>query len=200
MLTNRLKLSDDKTEFLKFLPQPHPTSFIPESLLIGSDHITTSTKAKNLEVLLDPSLTLSSHITLTCKSANYQLYCLSRIKRYLSPGALKTAIHALISSKLDYCNSLLVGLPKSDIQKYQHIMNSAVCMISGYSKYDHIFPVLADLHWLPIEYWVNFKLLCLTYKALHGLAPAYIADLLKLYSPTSSFQEVWGMHISLHSI
>ena len=139
MLTNRLKLNDDKTEFLKFVPQPHPNSITPNSLLIGSEHITTSTKAKNLGVLFDPSLTLSTH----------QLYCLSRIKRYLPPAALKMAVHALISSKLNWCNSLLVGLPKSNIQKYQHIMNSAASMISGCSKFDHITPVLVDLHCCP---------------------------------------------------
>ena len=150
MLTNRLKLNDDKTEFLKFLPQPHPTSITHDSLLIGSDHINMFAKAKNLGLFFDPSLNLSSHITLTCKSANFQLYCLSRIKRYLYPDALNSAVHALISSELDYCNSLLVGLPKSDIQKYQHIMNSAARMISGCSKYDHITPVLVDPHWLPI--------------------------------------------------
>ncbi len=114
------------------------------------------------------------------------MYCLSRIQQYLSSDALETTVHTLISSKLDYWNSLLDGLPKSNILKYHHNMNSMACMISGCSKFDHVNPVLVDLHWLPIEYWVNFKLLFLTYQTLYGLAPAYITDLLKSYSPMSS--------------
>ncbi len=125
MLTNRFKLNNDKTEFLKFLPQSNTNSDTPDSLQIGSDHIALSSKGKNLWVLFDPSLTLTLHITTTCKFANYQLYCLGRIKHYLSSDALKAAVHELISSKLDYCNSLLVGLPKTELSKFQHIMNCA---------------------------------------------------------------------------
>ena len=129
-----------------------------------------------------------SHITATCKSANYQLYCLNRIKHYLSPDTLKTAVHALIYSKLDYCNSLLVGLPIPELSKFQHVLNSAACMITGTRKFHHIKPVLIDLHWLPVDHCVKFKLLCLTHKALHGLAPRYISNLLQLYSPPRSLR------------
>ena len=62
-------------------------------------------------------------------------------------------------------------------------MNSAARLISGTRKRDHITPVLIDLHWLPVEHRINFKLMCLTYKALHGSAPAYLSDLLKNYCP-----------------
>ncbi len=179
-----------------WVPAPHNTSttdsniysVTPDSLHIGSDLIAVLTKAKNLGVLFDPSLNLSSHITATCKSANYQLYCISRIKRYLSPDTLKVAVHALISSKLDYCNSLLIGLPKNELFKLQHIMNSAACVTTGSKKFSHITPVLVDLHWLPVDYLVQFKLLCLTYKALHGLVPAYLSDLLQQYSPLRSLR------------
>ena len=167
MLKNRLKLNDDRTEFWKFLPSSNTQSVIPDSLHIGSDLIDLLTKAENLGVLLDQSLNLSSHITATCKSANYQLYIISRNKHNLSPDAFKTAVHALISGKLDYCNILLIGLPNNELFKLQQIM-----------KFSHITPVLVDLHWLPVDYRVKFNLLCLTYKALHGLAPAYLTDLL----------------------
>ena len=120
---------------------------------------------------------MASHITATGRAANYQLHCLSRIKRYLTPDALKVAGHALISSKLDYCNSLLPGLPKYEIQRYQHIMNSAARLISGTGESDHITPVLINLHWLPVKHRINFKLMCLTYKALNGSTPTYLTDL-----------------------
>ncbi len=124
-----------------------------------------------------------AHITATCKAANFNLYCLSRIKKYLSPQALKTAVHVLISSRIDYCNSLLVGLPATQTNRLQHILNSAACLISGTKKCDHISPVLSDLHWLPVNRRILFKLLCLTFKALNGLAPQYLADQLQSYTP-----------------
>ena len=112
----------------------------------------------------------------------WKFYSIKHIKRYLSKDALKTAVHALISSKLNYGSSLLVGLPKAEIMKFQHIMNSAAHLISGTKKTEYITPVLIDLHWLPVKQRIQFRLLCLTYKALHGLAPEYISDLLKTYS------------------
>ena len=169
MLVNRLKLNNDKMEFLKFLPQFQTEPITSDSLQIGNELIGTSTKATNLGVIIDPNPGLSSHITVTCRAATYQLYCLSRIKCYLSSDALKMAVHILISSKLDNCNSLFSGLPKHDIQKSQHIMNSAARLISSTWKHDHITPVLISLHWLPVRDRI-------TYKALHGFTPPYLTD------------------------
>ncbi len=190
MLRNRLKINDDTTEFLKFLPLSNTHEVTPNSLLNGSDSIALSTKAKNLGVLFDQTLNLSSHITATCKSANFQLYSIRRIKCYLSLNPLKTAVHALISSKLDQCNNLLIGLPKNELFKLEHIMNIAARMITGTKKFIHIAPMLVDLHWLPVDYCVKFNLLCLTYKALHSLAPAYLTNILQQYSPIRSLCSV----------
>ncbi len=96
MLVNKLKLNDDMTEFLKFLPQSQHEHITPSFIQIGAESIVTSTKAKNLGVIIDPSLNLASHMTATGRAANYQPHCLSRIKRYLSSDALKAAVHALI--------------------------------------------------------------------------------------------------------
>ncbi len=120
------------------------------------------------------------------KAANFQLYRLSRIQHYLSPEALWIAVHSLISSKLDYCNSVLMGLPRAQISKYQHIMNCAARIISGIGKYDHVTPILKSLHWLPSEARVHYKILCLTYKALNDLAPEYLCDAITQYQPAHS--------------
>lgn len=61
-------------------------------------------------------------------------------------------------------------------------------LIAGIRKFDHVSPVLKDLHWLPVEERVTYKVLLLTFKALHGLAPSYLADLLKYYVPTRSLR------------
>ena len=99
MLSNKLKLNGDKTKFLQFHPGLAVTNSNQKTTInIGPDHVEPSQKAKNLGVIFDPALSMSTHITATCKAENINLYILSRIKKYLSPQALKTAVPALISS------------------------------------------------------------------------------------------------------
>ncbi len=153
MLHNILKLNGDKTEFLYFLPNYLKHTDIPSpSVTIGSDSISTSSTAKNLGVLLDDNLSLEHYITSMVKAANFQLYRLSHIKQYLTPEACCMAVHSLVSSRVDYCNSLLVGLPKTQTNKLQHIINCAVHLVSVVGKFGHITPILESLHWLPVEY------------------------------------------------
>ncbi len=165
MLKNKLKLNDGKTEFMLLNAHPDKTHDANSTINIGNDTICTSADAKNLGVLIDSDLTLSPYITSICKAANFHLYRLSRIRKYLSPEALKTAVHSLVSSKIDYCNSLLVGLPKAHIKRLQHVMNCAARLVSRAGKHDHITPVMKGLHWLPVEQCLKFKILCMTYKA-----------------------------------
>ena len=102
-----------------------------------------------------------------CKSAFFRI--IFRIRKYLSRTATKRLIHAFVTSKLDSYNSLLYGLPKYCIQKLQSVLNAAARLLTYTSKYDHITPVLAELHWLPVEKRIIFKILLLTYKSLDKL-------------------------------
>ena len=118
------------------------------------------------------------NILVVCKSGYYHLRNIARIKKCLNYDALQTIIHAFISSRLDYCNSLLAGIPNCVLEKLQYLQNSAARLLSGTRKHDHITPVLKSLHWLPVRYRIDFKILLLTFKALNGQAPKYISDLL----------------------
>ena len=119
------------------------------------------------------------------KAANFQLYCLSRIKQCPTPEALRMAVYLLVSSRVDL---LLDGLPKTQVNKLQHVINCAARMVLGVGRFKHVTPILESLHWLPVEYWIKFKVLCLAYKLLHGLAPAYLADLITPYVPKQSLR------------
>ncbi len=91
---------------------------------------------------------------------------------------MEAIIHAFISCKLDYCNSLLAGIPDCVMNKVQYLQDSATRLLTSKKKSEHITPVLRELHWLPVRCHVDFKILLLTYKALHGKAPPYISDML----------------------
>ena len=85
-------------------------------------------------------------------------------------------LHAFVSRRLDYCNSLLCRVSDSLLAKLQTVQNAAARVITGTRKFDHITPVLHDLHWLPMRHWITVKLAMMVYKCLHSLAPSYLAD------------------------
>ena len=80
-------------------------------------------------------------------------------------------------------NALLYGIPKYLVDKLQKIQNNSARIITKSKRRDHITPILSALHWLPIEQRIKFKILLTTFKALHGLSPGYIRDLITPYHP-----------------
>ena len=133
-------------------------------------------------------MSLAPHITNICKASNYHLYRISCIRKYLTPNAMQTIIHSLILSQIDYCNSILHGLPEYQLNQLQMCQNSAARLTSRTGKFDSITPVLAKLHWMPILECIMYEILTITYKALNGLAPPYISDLLTPYTPSRSLR------------
>ena len=110
-------------------------------------------------------------LTAICKSAFYHLHKNTLIRKYLTVDAAQFLVHAQVTSKRDYCNSLLYGLPKYLIKQLQCIQNAAARVVTVSPKFCHITPVPKNLHWLPIDLRIEVKVLTITYKALHGLAP-----------------------------
>ena len=91
-----------------------------------------------------------------CKTAFYHLHNIRRIKKYLSRDSLLHLVHAFITSRLDYCNALLYGLPKEQIVKLQRVQNAAARVIMDVGKYSHITPILCELHSLPVQARIQF--------------------------------------------
>ena len=94
----------------------------------------------------------------------------------MSPEATNTLIHGYVTSWVDYCNSLLFGLPKDLLRKLQCVINTAARLVTFTKKFESITPVLKELHWLPIQQRVKFKMLLLVFKSLNGLAPIYLRE------------------------
>ena len=80
-----------------------------------------------------------------------QLKKIADIRRYLEKQAAEKLIHAFVASRLDYCNSLLAGIPETSLAKLQRVQNIAARILTGTRKYDHMTPVLYKLHWLPVK-------------------------------------------------
>ena len=94
---------------------------------------------------------------------------------------VEVLVHAFINSKLDFCNSLLHGLPKYEINKLQSVQNAAARVIACLSKFDHISDTLKELHWLPVEQRIIFKTNLICFKILINLAPGYLVDLIPVF-------------------
>ena len=97
---------------------------------------------------------------------------------FLNTDTTKSAIVSLVTSRRDYCNGLLCGITDELLCRLQKVQNNAARVVSGSKKYDHITPVLKDLHWLPIRKRIEFKILLLTCKCMQGCAPLYLRELL----------------------
>lgn len=179
MSTHMLKLNDDKTEFL-FISSSYFQNHFPDlSFLIGDATIRKSVTARNLGVMFDSTLSMSKQVTSICKSAYYHIRNIGSIRKYLTHECASILIHAFITSRIDYCNSLLAGISDYNLQRIQRVQNTAARILSLTRKFDHITPVLKQLHWLPVRLRIHFKILLLTYRVIHGTAPVYLCDLLK---------------------
>ncbi len=101
----------------------------------------------------------------------------------LSMSNAEMLIHAFMTSRLDYCNAALGSCSARLINTLQMVQNAAARVLTRTRKYNHFSPVMSTLHWLPIKHRIDFKILLITYKALNGLAPQYLSELLSHYSP-----------------
>ena len=128
---------------------------------VGSYDVSPGSVVRNLGSWFDSKLTMSTHISKVCASSFYHLHNIKRIRKYLSVEATQTLVHALITSRVDYCNSLLFGLPDCQLNKLQRVLNVSARLIYKLPRFCHITPILCDLHWLPIRYRINFKIILL---------------------------------------
>ena len=133
-------------------------------------------------------MSMAKNVSRVCQMAYCQLRSIARIRRSITTTACRTIVHALVMSRLDYCNAVLYGLPDAQLQKLQLVQNAAARLVTGTHRREHITPVLFALHWLPIRQRIQFKLLLLVYRCIHHLAPAYLMDLVVPYVPARSLR------------
>jgi hypothetical protein len=89
---------------------------------------------------------------------------------------------------MDYGNALMYGVNASFVSKLPRVQNTAARLVTRKKKYEHITPTLVALHWLPFKFRCQYKLLLYAFKALHGLAPSYLGELIHFYKPAPSLR------------
>jgi hypothetical protein len=174
---NMLNLNKDKFEFIVFHPPHQCLNPLDFAINIGKNSFTPSSCVKNLGVYQDECLTMEKHVSLVTRNCYHQIRSIGRIRDYISTDACRALVQSTVTSRLDYCNVLLHNLPQSLLRRLQLVQNTCARLITRTRRRDSISPVLKDLHWLPIEYRAVYKMLLYVYKALHGLAPQYISEL-----------------------
>ena len=169
LLNNSLLINDAKTEFQVIGTRQQLSKVHLDSLTIASSRIPPSQEVRNLSAWFDDTLSMSTHVTKIAASCFYSLYNIRRIRKYLSRQSCETLVNALVTSRLDYCNSLLYGLPSTLLSRLQRVQNSAARLINKVPRFSPSSPLLFNLHLLPVKHRTIFKILLITYKAIHFL-------------------------------
>ena len=182
MFENKLKLNPDKTEFLLIGNKCHRVKVahkFPIQLL--GNYISSTPTARNLGVIFDEDFNLVKHIYSIIKACNYHIREFRRIRKHLSMEVAITVANAMVGSRLDYCNSLLYGVPKKYINKLQLLQNTLARVVTcSPKKFTSCSKLLDQLHWLPIRSRINFKISVLVYKSILYNNPPSLARHLRI--------------------
>ena len=185
-----LKLNDSKTEII-LIGNPNIVEKCKSqisNIQLNDSIITFSSFLKNLGIILDENLSFDKHIKTVSNNSMFRLRNLRHIRPHFDTSSFKIIIHSTITSRLDYCNSLYFGLPSSSLRNLQLVQNFSARLILNRNKYCHITPLLHELHWLPINSRIKYKLLLFIFKSLNDLAPPYLSNLLHHYEPPRSLR------------
>ncbi|KAK7092477.1 hypothetical protein V1264_008215 [Littorina saxatilis] len=187
MEENKLKLNDDKTEAMRF-SYSTPThaksiSELPQAISLNNIDIKFSDTSRDLGVFFDKDLSMKQHVVQTCKAARMEIRRIGSIRQYLTEDATKRLVCSGILSRLDNCNSLLAECPKSVTKPLQLVQNAAARLVFRTHMKQSVTPLLKQLHWLPVEQRIKYKICCIFYQIAAGTAPQYLSDLVQKNNP-----------------
>ncbi len=172
---NRLSLNCEKTK-LMWCQCPRKRPVISSPILFNKQYFLPVNSVTYLGVTLDSHLSFSVNVTRTSISCFSMLRRIRAIKGSLTPPLLVSVITSLVLSRLDFCISLHIGLPKSTLWRLQRVLHASARLVYGSSRFEHITPLLRDLGWLSITQRIDFRIGTLAYLCDNGLAPSYLCD------------------------
>ena len=151
-------LNPEKKQFIIFgshVQLKKLDSHLPVSIFSKLLH--PSAVVKNLGVWFNANFPFADHVRNICKTCFIQMRDLRRVKQYLMDDAAVLAANALVSSRLDYCNSLFRSLSSFHMHKLQCIQITLGRIVTSCKRYSRASPILKKLHWLSVEFWCIFK-------------------------------------------
>jgi hypothetical protein len=184
MSRNRLKMNPDKTEFILFGGPQQMSKCSTQGVKVCDTVVDKSPVIKFVGAYLDSSLNMKKHIQEVTRTCNATLRNVIKIRKFLTHKALTQLVMGLVVSRLDYANSLFAGLPASTIKPLKDTHHFAAKVITYRRKGESNTAALRELHWLPIEARVKFKVLTFVYKCLKGLSPKYLSSLIQVKNAT----------------
>jgi hypothetical protein len=179
---NHLKGNDEKTVFLIIAPHRRLAKLEPlPKIQIGSTSVSESTHVRNLGAQFDSKMSMYQNVSRECTIKSVD----SKVRRYLDRLSCARVINALVTSRLDFQNGLLLGLPDCEVHRLQKAQNAAARLLTQTKRRDHITPILEELHWLPVSSRIQYKVLLIAHKILyHEDSPRYLKELLSLRVPS----------------
>jgi hypothetical protein len=183
-----MSLNPDKSDAIWFTTAQRSKSLVPAtSINVAGTLVTVSDKITTLGVTLDSHLSFNQHVAAISRSCNYHIRSLRHIRSSLTDDMAKSVAVALVSSRLDYANSILYGTSQANIHKLQRIQNSLAKLVLK-NPYISSSSALKSLHWLPITRRIDFKICTLTYKLIHTHSPSYLASLIHSRVPARALR------------
>ena len=142
-------------------------------------------------MIVDSELKFHEHFSKLSQSCFFQLRRMRSIRRSVSREAMLTLAHAFISSRVDFCNSLFLGVSSHLLDRLQSVMNAAARLILNIPKYGRISDeIRTKLHWLPVRQRISYKVCFLVRNCLAGAAPEYLSEACRSTSSTSGRQHL----------
>ena len=132
MTANKLKLNDGKTDFMVNVSAYYRQliTSLEIAIKVGNTNIHPTMSVKNLGVTLDTNMTMHPHVNQIVRTAYFHLRSISRIRRFINYDTCASVVQALVTSRLDYANAVLIGLPENTLRNLQLVQNSAAGMIA----------------------------------------------------------------------
>ena len=175
----KLRVNPDKTEVMLISSRKQKLNLA--KLDLAGENLTLQPSFKSLGITIDQHFSLTRHINSVTASCYNELRKLYKIRHYLTIETRKLVVQNLIISRLDYCNSVLSGVPKAEIMKYQRVQNAACRFIFSLKKSESCKDFMYHLHWLPIDKRIDFKVLIFVHKFIHNChVPDYLNHLVEI--------------------
>ena len=178
---NDLLLNPSKSEVLAVGTKVQlKRGVVSESIAIAGAQVNIKNHMKIMGVTLDIALNFDKHVSDVVSSTSFHLRALKHVRKAIDKSTANTIACSIIGSRLDYCNSALAGISNHNVKRLQRVQNSAARTVANAHGRCSVSAIMKDLHWLPIDKRIDYKVALTTFKLLSTSQPKYLRTVLNL--------------------